>query len=255
MKEKIKKHFRSQFERFKQEIKLPEYIWWWITRGVMIWSCFYASKNLPSFLLLAVLGNFAATFAVPLLAALFPQSLYFGRIPYRAQSYINFFVFIGSFLNQCVRLGRFVEYFDKWQHFFAGLLGVFLGCILLRAISPETKIDKRQELCGGVGFSVFLMLIWEMFEFFADYYIEGSCNQGYGITYYDDNLWFKIFGFGAQNEGQTPLYDTFFDITTAVFGMIIGIIIFLIGMKISKNKESKNTLIAENDVSKDTANV
>lgn len=251
MKEKIKKHFRSQFERFKQEIKLPEYIWWWITRGVMFWSCFYAVKNLPSQLILAVFGNTLATFAIPLLSALFPQKLYFGRLPFRAQSYINFFVFVGSFLHQCTDIGDYVNYFDKWLHFFAGLLGVFLGCVLLRAISPETKLDKKQELCGGVGFSVFLMIIWEMFEFFADYYIAGSCNQGYGITYSDDNPWFKIFGFGAQNEGQRPLYDTFFDLTTAIFGMIIAIVIFLAVMKISKSKEKKQAEISKADEAKE----
>lgn len=137
----------------------------------MISGCVYASRNLPSFLVLAVVGNTAATLAVPFLSALFPQSLYFGRIPFRAQTYIDIFVVIGSFLGQCVRIGRFIGYYDKWQHLISGILGVFLGCVLIKAVSPKIELDKRLELCGGVGFSFFLMLIWEVFEFFADYYI------------------------------------------------------------------------------------
>lgn len=241
MKEKIGNHFRSQFERFKKEIKLPEYIWWWVTRGVMIWSCFYAIKNLPSQLILAVFGNTAATLAIPFISALFPQKLYLGRLPFRAQSYINFFVFVGSFLHQCTDLGDYINYFDKWLHFFAGFLCVFLGCLLMRAISPDTPLDQRQELCGGVGFSVFLMLYWEMFEFFADYYIPGSSNQGYGITYSEDNPWFKIFGFGAQNDGQVPLYDTFFDLTTAFVGLILAVILFVVIRKIKTVKSADKT--------------
>lgn len=244
MKEKIKIHLRSQFERFKKEIKLPEYIWWWITRAVMIWSCFYAVKNLPTQLILAVFGNTLATFAIPLLSALFPQKLYLGRLPFRVQSYINFFVFVGSFLHQCTDIGDYVNYFDKWLHFFAGFIGVFLGCLLMKALSPDTPLDKRQELCSGVGFSVFLMVFWEMFEFFADYYIPGSCNQGYGITYSEDNPWFKIFGYGA-NEGQVPLYDTFFDLTTAFVGLILAVIVFLIIAKLKSTKSKKDDEIKE----------
>lgn len=207
----------------------------------MISGCVYASRNLPSFLVLAVVGNTAATLAVPFLSALFPQSLYLGRIPFRAQTYIDIFVVIGSFLGQCVRIGRFIGYYDKWQHLISGILGVFLGCVLIKAVSPKIELDKRLELCGGVGFSFFLMLIWEVFEFFADYYIPGSTNQGYNYNVDYNDIYFKIFGLGAQNEGQSALYDTFFDITFAIAGTAIAIVLFVIGTRIMSAREKKRS--------------
>lgn len=245
MNEKIKKHFRSQYERFRSEIKLPEYIFWWISRLVMISGCVYAAKNLPGFLVLAVVGNTAATLAIPFFSALFPQSLYFGRLPFRAQTYIDIFVVIGSFLGQCVRIGRFISYYDKWQHLIAGILGVFLGCVLMKTISPETKLDKKQELCGGVGFSFFLMLVWEVFEFFADYYIAGSTNQGYNNSVDYNDIFFRIFGLGAQNEGQAALYDTFFDLISAIVGTLIAIVLFVIGTKIMSASGKKQPELKE----------
>ncbi|MGN0463887.1 MAG: hypothetical protein ACI4GA_04230 [Acutalibacteraceae bacterium] len=240
MKNKIKQNFRSQFERFKNEIRLSEYIFWWICRLLMLGACVYAHKHLPIYLFWAVAGNTLATFAIPFFSGLFPQSLYFGRLPFRAQTYIDVFVIIGSFLGQCVHIGRYISFNDKWQHFIAGILAVFLGCSLMKAIAPDKELDKKQELCGGVGFSFFLMLVWEIFEFFADYFIKGSTNQDYNpgpINY--NELFFKIFGLGAQNTGQYALYDTFFDILAATAGTVIAAVFFAVYKKVVSRKDEK----------------
>ena len=62
------------------------------------------------------------------------------------------------------------------------------------------------------------MIVWEIFEFFADHYIENSYNQNYIYDPAPDMFFFRIFGRGADNPGQLPLLDTNIDLACAVVG-------------------------------------
>ncbi len=239
MKEKIRNHFSSQTARLKSEGNLPEYILWWVARIMMILGCFTSFHRLHPSLVLAVTLNTLATFSVSVFAAIFPQKLFFGRLSFHTQSYINFFVIIGCFFNQCYSASRFIDNYDKLQHFFAGFVCVFLGAELLRTMFPKERINPKISILSGVGFSFAAIVIWEIFEFFADFFIKDSTNQGYNMSPDFDMLFFKIFGKGAGNEGQYPLFDTLFDMIAAVVGIIIAVFCFAVFLKIKSKKAEK----------------
>lgn len=241
MKEKIKQHFSSQAARLKSEGNVFEYILWWVSRVMMIYACFATFHKLHPSLVLAVVLNTLATFAVSFFAAIFPQKLFLGRLSFRTQTYIDFFVIIGCFFCHCVSAYRVLEFYDKWQHFFAGLVCVFLGMELLKTMFPKEKINPKVSLLGGIGFSFSAIVIWEIFEFLADFFIKDSTNQGYNSSPDFDMLFFKIFGRGAENVGQYPLFDTLFDMMAAVVGICVAVVVFLLAFKIkSRRIKEKN---------------
>ena len=244
MKEKIKNHLSSQVKRLKSEGSLPEYIFWWATRIMMIYACFKTKGVLAPVLFLAVFLNTLSTFAVSVFSFIFPQKLFFGRLSFRTQSYIDFFVLMGSFFHQYLNTSAYIDNYDKWQHFFAGFVCVFLGKELLKALLPEEKLSPKASLIGGVGFSFSAIVIWEIFEFLADFFIKGSTNQAYNLSPDFNMLFFKIFGRGAGNVEQYPLFDTLFDMMAAVVGIIVAVIFVAVFLKI-KTKKQKDAEKAE----------
>lgn len=240
MKEKVKIHFNSQAKRLKTEGSIPGYIFWWAVRLMMIFAVFYTKTRVAPALYLAICLNTLATFAVSILAAIFPQKIFLGRLSFNTQCYIDFFVLIGSFFCYCVNVYEYIREYDKLQHFLAGFLGCFLGMELLKTLFPKLEIDRRVAFVGGSGFSFALIVIWEVFEFLADFFIPGSVNQGYTYSPNYDMIFFKIFGLGAQNEGQSALFDTMFDMIFALVGIIAATVFFFVLTAIRRKKEKKN---------------
>lgn len=239
MKMKLKTHFSSQAARLKSEGNIPGYIFWWLARLMMLFAVFYTKDKVAPALYLAICLNTLATFAVTLLSALFPKKLFLGRLSFNVQCYIDLFILLGSFFCYCVNMYAVINDYDKLQHFLAGFLGCFLGMELLKDMFPKKEIDKRIAFLCGTGFSVWLIVIWEAFEFLADFFIPGSNNQGYTYAPNYDMIFFKIFGTGAQNEGQAPLFDTMFDMIFALVGIFVAIIVFLICYSVKKKKNAK----------------
>lgn len=239
MKVKVKAHFYSQLQRLKSEGNVFEYIFWWISRITMIYACFIMPGKVPPALYLAIVLNTLATFAVPVFSAIFPQKLLFGRLSFRTQTYIDLFVLFGCFFNNCVDTYSVIEFYDKWLHFFTGFGCVFLGMELLKALFPKEKFSRHASLVSSVGFSFSVIVLWEIFEFLADFFIAGSTNQGYTDRPDFNMLFFKIFGQGAGNTGQYPLFDTLFDMMAAVVGIAVAIILSLIAEHISKKRKAK----------------
>ena len=239
MKVKLKSHLYSQFERLKSEVNIIEYVFWWISRITMIYACFIMPGKVPPALYLAIVLNTLATFAVPVFSAIFPQKLLFGRLSFRTQTYIDLFVLFGCFFNNCVDTYSVIEFYDKWLHFFTGFGCVFLGIELLKALFPKERFSRNASLFSASGFSFAIIVIWEIFEFLSDFFIAGSANQGYGIGANFNMLFFKIFGQGAGNTGQYPLFDTMFDIMAAVVGIAVAIILSFIAEQIGKKRKAK----------------
>lgn len=239
MKVKVRAHFYSQLERLKSEGNIFEYVFWWIARLTMIYACFKMPGKVPPALYLAIVLNTLTTFAVPVFSAVFPQKLLLGRLTFRTQTYIDLFVLAGCFFNNCVSTYSVIKFYDKWLHFFTGMCCVFLGSELLKALFPKEKFSRRASLVSSVGFSFSIIVIWEIFEFLADFFIAGSTNQGYTDSPSFNMLFFKLFGRGAGNVGQYPLYDTLFDMMAAVLGIIVAIIISLVLERALKSRKGK----------------
>ena len=89
---------------------------------------------------------------------------------------------------------------------------------------------------SGVGFSFIVMVVWELIEFFADYYILGSNNQGY-YKYPDDSMIFvKIFGYSKNLPDNAAVMDTNVDMFYAVVGCAVCAAILYLVLKRAERK-------------------
>lgn len=245
---KIKKHFSTQIERAKNEISIPEYIIWWVMRAMMVVALVSMIMGDRSFMSCLMVGaNLAIMFIIPLISALVPNKFYFGRIPFRVQTYVDMFVIAGSFMGHFIDLYRFEGVYDKTLHIVSGFVTVFIGYELMKAIAPEKKLMKKHAAFGGFMFSYFVMIMWEVFEFFSDFILDSN-NQGFTPrfcekVYTDDYFFFKIFGRGNAGVDQLPVLDTMIDIIAAVIGSFVALALLMIFVK--EKKESKEKPVEE----------
>ena len=215
-------YFRREYETFTAQISYPEYALWWAVRIAMVCALTYHmrgnSYDMTAFLMTV---NLALTFIVPLVRLLFFAKLFLGRLPFRVQTWIDVFVFTGSFLGHGCGLNFSVSDFDKVLHVVSGGLCVFIGYALIRNTRRSERLSRGTLLLGSAGFSCVVMVVWEIFEFFADHYITDAFNQNYIYDPAPDMFFFRIFGRGAENPGQIPVLDTNIDLICAAAGCAV----------------------------------
>lgn len=246
---KIKSFLSGEITSLKKDITLPEYILWWVLRAVQIFvlvRLIIRDRTNTNVLLLSL--NLLATFTVPLVRLLlFPKKIV-TRLSFRAQSWLNIMIFFGSFLAQGLEWNHNVTSWDKILHFLAGALIVFIGNELAGMFLNSTdKVSPMFRTFSAVGFSYFAAVIWEIFEFFVDFYWPESSNQAYNISPERDKFFFAIFGQGAQNENQWAVFDTNVDMFCALLGSIpAGILLFIwLKKRETKAEAPKNELLLQ----------
>ncbi len=219
---KIKNFVIGEIRELKSELSLSEYLFWWILRVLQITVLMRLIIKDPTnnnVLLLSL--NLLATFTVPLVRILlFPKWL-FKRLTFHSQTWLNIMIFFGSFLAQGLEWNHKISSWDKVLHLMAGAVIVFIGDgISGMFLGEKDRISPLFRTYASVGFSFIAIVVWEVFEFFADYYIVDSSNQAYNITPERDPFFFAIFGYGVQNENQWRVFDTNVDMLCAVVGCI-----------------------------------
>ena len=219
---KIKNFFISEISCLKKELSLWEYALWWLLRAVQIFvlvRLIINDRTNSNVLLLSL--NLLATFTVPLVRLLlFPKRI-FTRLSFHSQTWLNIMIFLGSFLGQGLEWNHKVTSWDKFLHFMAGAVIVFIGnCVAGMFIREKDRVSPLFRTYASVGFSYIAIVVWEIFEFFADYYWPLSSNQAYNTNPERDKFFFAIFGMGAQNENQWAVFDTNVDMLCAVVGAI-----------------------------------
>lgn len=236
------KRIKSQLVGIKEELPLIEYISWWVLRLAMVTTYIvFMCTDKALYQCNLILINTVATFAIPLLRIVSPKKLFTSKITFRTQTYIDIFVFMGSFLGHGFEfLGKIHEY-DKFMHVVAGGVVVFIGAEVLKAFKGNEKITAGIKTFCGVGFSFIIIVAWEIMEFIADWVITDSTNQGYNITPDSTMFFVKIFGM-PKNPGQAPLYDTNVDMIYAVIGCAVCAAILF---AVLKRKEAKLPDVAE----------
>jgi hypothetical protein len=225
--DKILRYYRNliknEYKQLRSEIKPLEYALWWLLRIGMIIGLIRIYQKEPFIFFLTVLGNTAMTFSVAIVRFIFPKIFFIGRLPYLIQRYINISVLAGSFFGHVIPLYNRLQNYDKFLHVIAGVTGVFIGYHLMMCMKHNNeRISPFVASFSGFGFSCFLIVGWEIFEFFSDFYIQGSNNQRYNWQPDATMFFFKIFGLGVQNAGQAALYDTMIDMIIGLAGAIIG---------------------------------
>lgn len=246
---KIKEFLSDELTAFKSSVGKIEYLLWWAIRVAMIYALVSLVIREPgntNVLLLSL--NLLATFTVVLARIiLFPKWL-IRRLSFRSQTYLNIMIFIGSFLGQGMQLNHKITNYDKFLHFAAGAVVLLIGNELVDMFKRDgDRISPLLRTYTATGFSFLAIVVWEVFEFFVDYYWPESANQGYGVTPNENSLFFKIFGPGAQNENQWAVFDTNVDMFYAVIGCIpaaIGLTIFLYKKEKGQALKKKHSVTA-----------
>lgn len=235
---KFKSKANYVWQKIFNEITVAEYVSWWIVRAVLVYSVIYASDR--AYMILHAV-NLPAAFAMSLLCFIFPKDSFFGRLNLRCQHIINFFEILGTFCGHILNAYAHIAKYDRLLHIFSGVAGVMIGYYVYKAfVAKDSNIkylNPEATTMSSVSFSFMIMVLWEVQEFFSDYFI-GSQNQGYYYAPGENDIFFKIFGEGARRgEGQYPLWDTMMDmvdatVTTAIAGVVLYIILRAIKKKV-----------------------
>ena len=133
---KLKNCLLYEFSELKKELPAAEYIVWWLLRLAMIVTYIvFTVKGEALYQRNLILLNTLATFAIPLLRFISPKKLFTSKIPFRVQTLIDIFVFLGSFLGHGFKFLGEVHEYDKFMHVMAGGVVVFIGAELLKALT------------------------------------------------------------------------------------------------------------------------
>lgn len=240
----LKNRIINEFCALRKELLTAEYILWWLLRAAMVTTyIMFTIKGEALYQRNLILLNTVATFAIPLLRFVSPRKLFTSRISFRTQTYVDIFIFLGSFLGHGFKFLGEVHEYDKFMHLMAGGVVVFIGAELLKAFKGYEHITPGIKTFCGTGFSFIFIVLWENMEFIADWTITNSTNQGYNIELDKTDLFVKIFGIGKNYPLQNALYDTNVDMLYAVVGAFICAAILYMVLRASEKKKNKNTAV------------
>jgi hypothetical protein len=244
--ESLKSFLKSEISALRAEVSGFEYALWWIIRAIqsfVLVKMIVTDITNNNILLLSL--NLLATFTVPLVRLLlFPKRI-FTRLSFHSQTWLNVMIFFGSFLAQGLGWNHTVTSWDKILHLMAGAVIVFIGDgVAGMFIGENDRVSPLFRTYAATGFSYIAIVIWEVFEFFVDFYWAGSTNQAYNISPERDKFFFMIFGQGAQNENQWAVFDTCVDMFCAVAGTIPAAICLYLWLK---RKKQKTASVAEKE--------
>lgn len=240
---RIKNKVNYVWNKIRSEITIAEYISWWIVRILLVISIILAGDK--TYVILHAV-NLPAAFAMSLIYFIFPKNSFFGRLDARTQHIINFFEVLGTFCGHILNAYAYIAKYDRLLHLFSGAAGVIAGYYIYKALVTKENnikyVTPKAATFSAVSFSFMIIALWEVQEFISDYFI-GSQNQGYYYAPAADDIFFKIFGNGAnRGEGQYPLWDTMMDmidatLTTVAAGIILYIILTVIKKRANQRKE------------------
>lgn len=233
-------YIKQEWRLFRKSIPLTEYLYWWLVRACLLFGLYLHYRETREWdircLLFAV--NCLATFIIPIARLLFFAKLFFGNIPYRTQSIINIIIFFGAFLYHTLSFDIEPFQYDKFMHLLSGAFGVPLGYLLILATRRGKQLSAGIKTLASAGFSVIVMLLWEVFEFLSDHFIFDSHNQAQLWIPDDDIIFYQIFGKSA-NPGTIPLMDTNTDLVIAVISCVAVSLILYIYLKVQEKTEKK----------------
>lgn len=239
---KLKNRFLYEFREMRNELLLAEYISWWFLRIAMLTTAVvFEIKGEAVYQRNLILLNTLASFAIPILRFISPEKLFTSKISFRTQSYIDIFILAGSFFGHGLKfLGEVPEY-DKLMHVAAGGIVVFIGAEIIKTFKGQELLTPGIKTFSGVGFSFVIIVAWELMEFFADWFITDSQNQGYNMVPDETMFFVKIFGMPKNMPAQAPVYDTNVDMFYAVIGCAVCAVILFIFLRAKerKNKSSE----------------
>ena len=258
-------------------ITVFEYAIWWFIRLALIAVLGYVIKtelideNNFSIRIPQIIGCFLATFTVPLVRHVFFFVKTFKKFTYRTQTWINITVFFTSFFGQGLDFYHEIPTWDKYMHLFTGGLVALIGNEIVNAFSRKgDRISPFNRTMASGGFSCFVIVIWEMYEFLCDYFIVDSGLQRYepGDDFdHLDTLFVKFFGDSVNNNrieyaddgsveavvSHWQLFDTNIDMIYALVCCIVFCAGIYVVYRIKEKKEDKQARLSAEELEKISA--
>ncbi len=242
----------------KEGITNFEYAIWWLMRISMIVAFVVVTKQKLidegefSIRIVQIGFNFLLTFVIPFIRMLLAWvgDLH-KKLTFRCQTWLNVTIFLASFFGQGLDFYHLYDQWDKVIHFVTGGTIVLIGSELVTmTMRKKDVVSPLTRTVASMGLSYFAIVIWELIEFFFDYFWYESELQRYGPGDEDEcigGIFTKIFGESANNgvlneDGemlyQWPLFDTNMDMFYAFVACgIVGIGLFIYLHKKEKKQE------------------
>lgn len=225
-----------------REITVFEYVLWWIARAMMLFVVIFCtdSEKVMCFI------NMLALYAISFIRLIAPKNSFFSRLSFRCQHIVNFIEIIGTFFGNFLDAYSYIPKYDRILHILSGPLAVMAGYYIIKAIISDANEARKPSATLATGFSFcfsFLIIcMWEITEFLGDFFF-GTQNQCFYYAPFDDDIWFRIFGYGANHaEGQLPLWDTMMDMIDAAFATILSAFVMYALLKMIEKRKEKRTL-------------
>lgn len=196
-------------------------------------------------LILQMWSNFGLLFVLPELHIFSRKWCFFARLSYHNQTVAALMVLLTSYLGNYRNLYGEIQAFDFWVHFFSGIVCVFVGYDLAKALAPSSadKFDTNIKTITGFGLSCFAALFWEIYEFSFDA-IMTSNTQAHHDT--PEAILSAIIN---PHPDQFPLFDTMTDAIAGFLGAVLGGVIFRIilaaGDKKNAEKQKENVTVCK----------
>lgn len=234
--ERIRGKIRFELSELKREIGPIEYAFWWLVRILMfVGSVDCMDSGDTGHLILQMWANTALLFVLPEFHILPRKWCFFARLSHHNQTVAALMVLLTSYLGNYRDFYDKIEAFDFYVHLFSGIVCVFVGYDLAKALAPSSadKFDINVKTISGFGLSCFAAVFWEIYEFCFDA-IMTSNTQGHSVTP-ETTLAALI----NPHADQFPLFDTMTDLIAGFLGAVIGGFIFRIILEIGKKNKSE----------------
>lgn len=266
---KFKEIRAFEYNARKEGITNFEYAVWWLMRLALLVVLALAIKESVedgefSIRIVQIAGCTLATFTVPLVRHLFFFVKTFRRITYRTQTWLTVTCFLTSFFGQGLDFYHEIPTWDKYMHLFSGGLVVLIGNELVQTFARKgDRISPFNRMMAASGFSYFVIVIWELYEFTMDYFWEESALQRFEPGDSEDHLgtlFVKIFGESVNNnrideDGLLVTNWQLFDTNIDMLYAFLCCILFSAGLFIFYTVKEKKAGRVAAEEEKETVNV
>jgi len=217
----LKRKLKSEYKIFRDEVTWVEYALWWAGRLMLAYALVKEIKGgYGASALLQMKVELALTFALPVLHLL-PRKIFIARLSYKTQDILVFMLFVTAYFGQYRGFYSTVEWYDAYLHIIGCFVCVFAGYALTKALKHDNlpMAPVVAAICG-FGFSFFVAVSWEIFEFTCDTIWASSGSNSQNWMNIDSSQLVALLP--AADPRHYALYDTMSDLAAGTIGSILG---------------------------------
>lgn len=252
MKEKVLVIIKDYFKRVRSSVTIPEFIYWWILRGLMIFGIIYSiivpSEYYGSNQQLQMLANLAGMFAYEI-AQMLPKNNRLRLLSPKFQHITALGFFLGSFGGAFLNLYYILPGYDKVLHALGTAEAVYIGYEYIAATQLKIKKTCPHQIANltALGFGFILSSAWEVFEFTFDQFFGGDAQHwSYELALKtaggDPEKIFHLFPIG-DNIMRFALMDTMGDMVLNFIGAFVMYGVLCLIPYRHKGKNNVNAII------------